>query len=238
MTVVGFLLGYLYTRLFLPGAFVRSENAVDQFKVLLRDAQASALQSAQPSEGQPVVVSTKDIAAAQSVAQAVPAGQPDVALQELLKLCAEYDRVRVEMPVFSRARTKRMTDIATRMRPLTVAARGALDALANSAFAGERLAATVMLSMRFDSNYIDWLAERLPQESAFIGFHAASALLARMPVTDDVERQRITTAVQAAKDRIALDPAKAEKSRDELINRILEKYIGPEASSRPPRPSD
>jgi len=218
MTVVGFLLGYLYTRLFLPAAFGRSErDAADQFKRRLRSAQAVSLKSPQPSEGQPVVATMQDKALAQNVAQA---GQPDLALRELLKLCAEYDQLRNDMPVFSKTRTKKMIDIVSRMKPLTTTTRGVLDSLTNSSLPGERLAATVMLLMQFDPTYIDWLAARLADESSFIGYQAASALLARMssPLADAAERQRITAAVQAARDRM---PGQKDKSLEALIDSIL-----------------
>jgi hypothetical protein len=221
MTAVGFLLGYLYTRLFLPGAFVRSErDAAVEFKERLRNAQVGAVQTPQPPEGGPVVATTKDIVAAQAVAQAVPADRPDLPLRELIKLCAEYDQLRIDMPAFSHTRTRKMSDIVSRMKPLTTANRSALDTLAHSSLAGERLAATVMLLMQFDPNYIDWLAARLSDESAFIGFQAASALLARMTsMSDESERQRIAAAVEAARARIP--PDRSDKSRDALIDRII-----------------
>ena len=218
MTVLGFLLSYLYTRLFLPAAFRRSErDAADMFMDRLSQAQGNATQAPALPLDTPVAASATDVLAAKRVAEAVPAERPDLPLRELSKLAAEYDQLRVAMPSPSNLRTSQMMAIVSRMKPLTLASRSGLAELMNSPLPGERLAATVILLMYFDPQHIDWLAQRLPQESAFIGFQAASALLARMRVADEAERQRIVTSVTAARGSMTT----VDGPRDKLVERIV-----------------
>lgn len=215
-SVLGFLAGYLYTRLFLQGAFMRSDS--DTFRNVLLDEQKKIGPAAEPVAGEPLVPTPSDRRAAERVLQAAPSGRPEEVLAPLRALAQEYERIRKDMPEFSRDRTRRMSDVVTRMKPLTLAAKPYLPVLAASNSPGERLAAVLILQMDFDPAQIEWLADRLHEETAFIGYQAASALLARVRVAGPPERARIKAAVEAAIQK-GIVP---EKERDELVARILE----------------
>ena len=68
---------------------------------------------------------------------------------------------------------------------------------------------------------MEWLARRMVEERAFIGYQAASALLARVRVAGMAECREIQAAVKAAKiERKRLEISEA--SLDSLIDQILE----------------
>jgi len=216
LSVIGFLCGYLYTRLFLQGAFMRSDS--DTFRNVLRDEQKRMGPTDEPVGGQPVMPSSSDRQAAERVLQAAPADRPEAVLAPLRALAAEYEQVRKDMPQFSRERTRKMSEIVSRMKPLTLAAKPYLSLLANSHSPGERLAAVLILQMDFDPAYIEWLADRLHVESAFIGYQATSGLLARVRVSGPPEKLRIKTAIEATQAK-GIQP---ESERDQLVTKILE----------------
>ena len=157
-----------------------------------------------------------DRQAAERVLRATPADQPDAALAPLRGLAVEYERVRQDMP-FGRERTRKMSEIASRMKRLALAAAPYLPQLAKSASPGERLAAVTILQMQFDPAYIEWLSDRLVEEVAFIGYQAASALLARVRIVGGTERLQIKNAVESA----IRKGIKPEVERDRLVDEIL-----------------
>jgi hypothetical protein len=216
LSAIGFLCGYLYTRLFLQGAFMRSDS--DTFRRVLHDEQERMGPADEPVGGQPVMPSPSDRQAAERVLQAAPADRPEAVLAPLRVLAAEYEQTRKDSPQFSRERTRKMSEIVSRMKPLTLAAKPYLAVLANSHSPGERLAAVLVLQMDFDPAYIDWLADRLHEESAFVGYQAASALLARVRVAGPPERLRIKAAVEAAQKK-GIQP---ESERDQLVAKIVD----------------
>ncbi|WP_077038310.1 hypothetical protein [Pelomonas sp. KK5] len=220
-TIIGFLCGYLYTRLFLQGAFVRS--FVNAYGRTVSEAMQGREPEPTPASGEPLQPSPSDRQAAERVRQAAPAGKPDEVLAPVRALAAEYETIRRAMPDFSAERTRRMTEVATRMRAVSLAAQPYLAQLAQSHLPGERLAAVVILQMAFDPAWIDWLAARLNEERAFIGYQAASVLLARVRVVGPAEGQRIHAAVAAAKARIT----QPEGARDALIENILKEAPAP-----------
>lgn len=77
--------------------------------------------------------------------------------------------------------------------------------------------------MSFDPSAIEWLAERIHEDAAFIGYQAASVLMARMDVAGPPERQRIVAAVKAALAK-GVEP---EPARDKLVARLLAKDGAP-----------
>ncbi len=216
--VLGFLCSYLYTRLFLQGAIRRSDDELDRFNAVVLEelTRSSAVTAAAPSPGEPSVPSATERTAAERVARALPEDRPDVALAPLQALGSEYLKARQDLP-FSTERTRRMTEIASRMKPFALAAAPYLDRFANSNSPGDRLAAVMILQMQFDPRWIGWLAERLWQEPAFVGYQAASALLSRQAVAGAAERAQICTAVAAAQARVPY----AEEKRDKLVERLL-----------------
>lgn len=220
-TVLGFLCGYLYTRLFLQGAFSRSDNQMRKFQDVLAKELSATEPEAQPPSGEPSVPSSSDRRSAERVLQSAPSdGSTDAVRLSLRALTLAYEKVRGES-AFSRERTKKMTEIASGIKRLALAAAPLLPELTQSTSPGERLAAVMILQMKFDPAYIEWLANRIVEEPAFCGYQAASALLARMPLVGGPEFQRIKNAVQEAKDRRASLGLEGESERDKLIERIL-----------------
>jgi hypothetical protein len=181
--VLGFLMGYLYTRLFLAGAFSRADrnsiqaarerrgaDLVEKATTILRqELPAGANQSDQK-------VTDGQVAAAQRVRDLPQARDPESALAALRSLAREYDQVRAEM-ASGRERTDRMTKIVHTMRALALAGYGELDRFARSPnSAGERLVAIAMLQVQPDPTYFPWLIERISHEQPFVAFQAIEAL--------------------------------------------------------------
>lgn len=217
-TVMGFLLGYLYTRLFLQGAFMRSDHGT--FQQVVEAELSSRPPEPPPPSGEPSIPSSADRQSAERVLQVAPMNRPEEALAPLRQLAAEYEKVRADMP-FGAARTRKMTSIAGGMRRMGLVAAPFIAQLAHSTSPGERLAAISILQMRFDPAYIDWLADRLVEEAAFPGYQAASTFLARLPVVGELERQRIKAAVAAAKQKRLDLKLDSEIERDKLVEKIL-----------------
>lgn len=218
--VVGFLCGYLYTRLFLQGAFSRSDYDMRKFHEVLAEELSNTSPEAAPPSGEPSIPSPSDRQSAERVLQVAPTNRPDEVLAPLRALAAEYERVRGEM-LFGRERTSKMSEIASGMKRLALVTAPFLPQLTQSSSPGERLAAVIILQMKFDPAYIEWLANRLVEEPAFGGYQAASALLARVRIVGGRERQRIKTAAQAAMNKRAELRLKPEVERDKLVEQIL-----------------
>lgn len=218
--VIGFLCGYLYTRLFLQGAFSRSNQDMRRFQDTVAEELARPSVEAAPPAGEPSVPSAADRQSAERVLQVAPLDRPDEVLLPLRALAAEYEGLRRELP-FGRERTGKMSEIANRMKRVALVAVPFLHQLTQSASPGQRLAAVMVLQMKFDPAYIEWLADRLVDEPAFVGYQAASALLARMRVVGEPERKRIKKAVQAAMQKRQGLGLEAEEQRDKLVEEIL-----------------
>jgi hypothetical protein len=216
-SVIGFLLGYIYTRLFLQGAFGRSDLRLrDHFEKVLAQEQANVTPPPKDMNQAAMAPSASERESAERVARAVPSGQPEAVLAPMRALAAEYAQVRREMP-FGPDRTRRMAEIAQRMRQLALAARPYLSLLMQSNEPGERLAAVVCLEMAFDPQQITWLADRIHEEAAFIGYRAASLLLGRAKVAGPPERKRIKEAVEAALSK----GVQAEGERDKKVEELM-----------------
>lgn len=220
LTMLGFLCGYLYTRLFLQGAFSRSDYDMRRFREVLAEEMSNASPEATPPSGEPSIPSNSDRQSAERVLQVAPTNRPEEILAALRALALEYEAIRRDMP-FGSARTRKMSEIAVRMRTLGLIGAPFLRQLTQSSSPGERLAAVMILQMKFDPAYIDWLANRLVEEPAFAGYQAASALLARIRIVGGPEKLQIKTAVQTAmkkRDDLGLEP---ESERDKLAAQIL-----------------
>lgn len=71
--VLGFLFGYLYTRLFLQGAFQRSDsNMYSAYRTASQQELARESSSVEPPLGEPVVPTKEDVKSAQRVLQVAP----------------------------------------------------------------------------------------------------------------------------------------------------------------------
>lgn len=225
--ILGFLAMYLYMRLFVQGAIGRSDAGLAGYLDAVRQAEIagendpSGMPIIGPDGGpaEPVVPSAASLNAAQAVADAAPS-EPSVVLLPLRQLAAKYETLRGQKN-YSKERTRDMSEIVRDMRPHAIAAAPYIAELMRSPSTGEHLAATVILQMKYMPEHMDWLARRLVEERSFIGFQAASALLARMRVAGPPECKAICDAVRNAKnERARLNSV--EPSLDKLIDQILE----------------
>jgi inactive STAND len=134
----------------------------------------------------------------------------------LAGLAAEYQRLRQTMQE-GWPRTGRMEQIAEQIRPHADEAYDLLPELVRSGSPGERLAAVVFLEARPHPLYLDWLVRRFEDDSAFIQWHAAVALLAaarQLPPADDAQ---VRAAIQSARERLGEGPG-----REDRRNKLLE----------------
>jgi hypothetical protein len=237
--LIGFLAVYLYMRLFVQGAIVRSDeqlnvydNAVERASRIGReevrqDSPADGADGVDGADGiemmaapaAPAMPSPETVAAAQEVANVAPPDRPDIVLQPLRKLASSYEAIR-QTREYSPARTRSMAEIVQKMRPYAIAAAPYINEMVNSTSTGDHLAATVILQMKYLPEHTEWLARRLVEERAFIAHQAASALLARLRVAGVPERQAIHTAVAKAQEERAAHGISVA-AIDQLIEQIL-----------------
>ncbi|MEP6502073.1 MAG: hypothetical protein ABJD97_01990 [Betaproteobacteria bacterium] len=221
--LMGFLAVYLYMRLFVQGAFKRADDQLQEYERAVARAEAMGQREpeANASAAVAVVPSAASLRAAQDVADAAPANRPELVLQPLRELAEQYESLRRTDGAFSPERTRKMTEIARRMRLHAIAAAPYIEELTRSTSTGEHLAGTVIMQMRYLPEYTSWLVRRLVEERAFIGYQAASALLARVRVAGVPECKAIQAAVASAKEERAREGI-SEALLDQLIDQILE----------------
>jgi hypothetical protein len=217
--VLGFLMGYLYTRLFLAGAFRRADDSM----LRLREEVSSILRQEGVSQtGKELGVTPAQIEAAVRVRESPFANRDGVALAELNRLAREYELVRLTM-LRGPNRTRRMTEVVTLMRALALAAYGNLERFINSGSAGERLAAVAMLQVKPSAEYWDWLLERVGIEKPFIGYQALEALRRAVEIASGTEREALSTTLrQYAQSPRGLDLKAAQHDRGQLFRKILQ----------------
>ncbi|MGA9673408.1 MAG: hypothetical protein WBQ94_29730 [Terracidiphilus sp.] len=101
----------------------------------------------------------------------------NVVQDQLFSLIKDYERIREDMGA-GPARTKRMNEVAAKMRTLSLAAQPLLRSLTSGQTAGERLAAICILQVAPETGFFSWLIERLKSENqAFMLFQASVAVL-------------------------------------------------------------
>lgn len=197
---IGFLLGYLWTRLGLVGDFIEKDPRRLITQVLGKVAR-STRSNPDVVDRSPdrEVVTSEQVEAAQIVASL--SAQSKISLadlhQQITALAAGYESVRASM-LKGPERTRRMEVLASQMRTFCIAAYPLLAELARADSAGERLAAVTFLQVRPKGEYFQWLAKRLGAEQPFIGYHAAVALQhAARNVTPGM-REELRSAIQDA----------------------------------------
>lgn len=212
--VVGFLGAYVYTRLFLQGAFVRGDNELGGIVDLLQDT----LPPAPTDPSVPAVVTAPELKVAEQVRQVARPEDMPVLLDKMRELAHEYEQIRLRDA--GHERTQLMANVVQKMRSLALATLPALKDFAASRSAGERLAAVAMLQTRFDTAYTGWLAERLVEERPFLAFNAASALFsASKNLAGSSLRELFEQVRRAQVELVAKDLP--EPDRDVLIAAIL-----------------
>lgn len=218
--IEGFFLGYIYTRMFLQVAFARSDSDLrgasrDALEKLVESAPAQNLDAS----GAASLPSHEQRALAEQVEQ-LAISAPRAAIEKMDALAREYERTRSSMASGSE-RTQRMTDIVGQMTVVALGAESQLERLTASANPGDRLAAVVILKLRFNMKYVEWLAQRLVDDVPFIGFQAASALLAASRVLGRAEQDTLRTAVANAQQVLVDKKWNNDPPRDRLISQIL-----------------
>lgn len=219
LAIEGFFGGYIYTRLFLQGAFARSDAQLDEARRRIdRVVQRTEPEDA-AAAGEARVPSAAQLKTATEV-ERLAEGDPRAAIEKMTELAAEYERVRGAM-VAGPERTRQMRAVVARMTVVALGAAGQLAQLAASVRAGERLAAVVILQLRFDPAYSAWLAQRLVDDRPFIGFQAASALLAGSRLVGGSQLEALRAAVAQANQTLESKGWKNDPPRDRIIDEIL-----------------
>ncbi|WP_260864433.1 hypothetical protein [Citrobacter sp. Marseille-Q6884] len=108
-STIGFLCGYLYTRLFLQGAFQRSDN---QFYKAL-DVALKTNTEGFVKDGVPVVPTPADVAIAKKIKDSLPGNNPEAIKPSLDSLVNDYEQARISMPSGDN-RTLMMSSISAR----------------------------------------------------------------------------------------------------------------------------
>ena len=198
--VLGFLLGYLWTRLALIGDFIEKDPRQLVAAILRRVAEAA---QADPSitlrSPERKVMNDADLEAAERL-QLISSG-PGLTLthmrNQLRALAGQYETVRATMSS-GPERTRKMEVIASQMRAFSLAAISLLSEFAQSQSPGERLVAVTFLEARPQREYYRWLAERTELEVAFIAYHAAVALLNASRNVSPADREILKYAIAYA----------------------------------------
>jgi hypothetical protein len=172
------------------------------------------------AEDQESLPSPAQVKAATEVAR-LASGDPRAAIEKMEELAREYEQVRISMPS-GQERTRRMTDIVGRMTVVALGAETLLPRLSASAQPGDRLAAVVILKLRFNPAYSKWLADRLVEDPFFIGFQAANALLAGSRLLGGAQLETLQAAVAEASKTLREKGWNNDPGRDRLIAQILD----------------
>lgn len=218
--VLGFFAGYLYTRLFLQGAFARSDADLKRDWVdVLRQETSKQLKDPPADDVKATLPTTEQIQSAERVSRAAPSGSPEIVLAPVRALALEYEGLRQSMPAGAE-RTRAMGEVVRKMFPLALTMVPYLGYLTKSDSAGMRLAAVVALKFKFDIAYLDWLADRVRTETAFVAFHASGALLAGARSLGADEKQ----ALKAKAAEVQKDLADRGLS-DSGVQRVLEQIV-------------
>ncbi len=221
---LGFLLGYLHTRMFLQGAFVRADQSMQNQKrfndVVKKEMREDLVDANDEPEGMAAALpSAEQMQSAERVRQVAPTDNPQAVLSPLRVLAAEYERVRSAMPP-GRERTHALSQLVRQMTTLALAAAPHIAEFVNSPSSGERLVAVAILKVRFDPHYTEWLARRLVEYPPFIGFHAAGALLGGVRSLMGEEKTKLQRLVRAAQQELQSKNL-VDENRDRLIEEIL-----------------
>jgi len=101
----------------------------------------------------------------------------DVVHRQIYELVNQYEVTRRDMPS-GPMRTRKMNEIAAKMRAFSIAAYPLLPTLMAGEKPGERLAAICIQQVRPELSFFDWLVERvMKEEQPFLFFNASLAIL-------------------------------------------------------------
>jgi len=148
------------------------------------------------------------------------------AQDEVLKLAADYEQIRRDMPSGG-LRTSKMTAMFSQMKTKAAGVQVLLEEFEQSASPGVRLAAIAILQMFPSAKHLDWLAERLDNpdvEQPFVGYQAAVALLEAVKALPSEECGRLQSALDRAAKLAKRLPSDSDrilvlKSAEQELNR-------------------
>jgi nucleoside phosphorylase len=159
---------------------------------------------------------SRSAVAAERIGEIAP--QVDISVRrQLFEAAGEYERLRGSMPT-GNERTTRMEEeiVEKKIRPLAISGYPLLKEFSESWSPGDGLVAVVMLQARPNPNYIRWLGARISGERAFIGYHAALALLAAVRVLNVTHHRAIREVIGAS--RQALGTGEGKEGRRKLLD--------------------
>lgn len=120
--------------------------------------------------------------------------------QKMLALAREYETTRATMPS-GKDRTGAMNAVVARMRTLAIASKPFLREFSeNLTSPGIRLCAIVILQISPDARYIEWLGQRYSQETPFIFYQTAVALIQFVRDIGVENREHLTKVIRNAID--------------------------------------
>lgn len=142
----------------------------------------------------------------------------EIAQRQILHLCEEYETLRIEMPR-SQMRTRKMNEVAAKMRALALASHPLLRSLASGQSSGERLAAICILQVAPELDYFPWLIERIKNEDQpFVFFQAAVAVLELVKVHKDFDQAKIRAGIEDALHRISSFKGVPDQNTIDVLN--------------------
>jgi SEFIR domain len=148
-----------------------------------------------------------------------------VVRQQLSDASAEYGRVRASMPG-GVEKIEEMEKTVAKMKTLAIAGYPLLKEFSESSQPGDRLVAIVMLQVRTNPDYIKWLSAGISAERAFIGYHAAVALLAAARVLDATHYATIREAMAASKQALGTLKGTDTKGRLGVLEEVKKELEG------------
>lgn len=177
--LLGFLVGYLWTRLYLVGDFIRQDPRNVNLQAIVSKIEdlGNKVSLAGSSAVDQQIVSQQEIRVASDVANIFTS--TSVSIEDLRTkiaiLSGKYDSIRATMPR-GPERTREMESVASQMRGYAFAADQLLPEYASSKAPGERLVAIAFLQIKPNKDYFTWLSDRFSAEVLFLQYHASIAL--------------------------------------------------------------
>lgn len=215
-SIVGFLYGYLSTRLFLARALGTADAESTRQRDLLQKEitqEARRQNVGGPAEPPSLEEMEKSEEGAERVEAVAARLDISVVRAEARGLADEYEQTRASMRP-GNDRTRRMEVVFSKMKTLGFAVLPILADLKSSRSPGERLLGIASLQVRPDPSSLDWLASRISEERPFVGYHAAVALLTAVRRLDTSHCPALRRALEMA--RAASAPA--DSDRDKILS--------------------
>ena len=220
-SLLGFFMGYLYTRLYLAGAFSRADRLGPESALLassdrvIREEKIDSAERGESTGATPEARADPDagpvagwqLRAAERISKLPEAQNIAATVVTLRQVGSEYDLLRASRSP-GNIRTGLMGAIVIRMRGLALAGLSQIAQFADSASSGNRLVAVVMLQMQPDPAYFQWLVDRINLEEPFIVYQAVHALLRAADIRDQRHRPLLR--------QLLIDWVKTDKAREVL----------------------